>query len=81
MPETSAAHYAYKLATLFSSEEEIEAYLYKFATVYRPKDSKNFMHDACLFELPTEGRWKREEMARNLSWHMGRQYFLSLNRL
>jgi hypothetical protein len=53
---STAAINAYKLSVLFSSVEEIDVYLRKYLSDWGP-DSRQPIHDACLFEFPDEGEW------------------------
>ena len=53
----AAPIYAYKLATLFKTEEEVDKYLSRYIAEWG-QDSQQPLHDACLFELPKHGQWK-----------------------
>ena len=62
---TGAEVHAYKLATLFSSQPEIDRYLNKFVCHWRKGETgPQPVHDACLFELPKRGEWNPKHWSR-----------------
>ncbi|MGB4100345.1 MAG: hypothetical protein WBK91_00340 [Alphaproteobacteria bacterium] len=51
----SAETHAYKLSVLFSTRNEVDHFLNKWATEWG-KDNRYVVHDACLFQIP-KGDW------------------------